>query len=71
MKRCIYVGTAETYPWNWSGRHPLHYGMTGDCRESTTFWSFRPDGNATGSVVQRDDLYIPSEDQTRHCPKPS
>lgn len=71
MKRCIYVGPTETYPWNFPGRHPLHYGMTGDCRGDEFIWSFRPDGQVNGSFVKREVLYIPSEDQTRHCPKPS
>ncbi len=69
MKRVIYVGKP------WLG---LNYGMTGHIRpeEDDHDWSypnFRPDGclDYTRLGVPRADLYIPSMDQTRHCPKPS
>lgn len=74
MKRAIYVGKTELYPYAYPSRHPLHYGMTGDFvnASGSKIFGFIPDGKEgrRGSFVSRDDVYIPSEDKTRHCPKP-
>lgn len=66
MKRAIYVGKP------WLG---LAYGMTGYIRpeEDDHDWAypnFRPDGciDSARFGVPRADLYIPTEDQQRHCP---
>jgi len=65
----IYVGLPEEYPHSYPERHPLYYGMTGECRNHEQFWSFRPDGQTNGHFVCRDDIYIPKLDATRYCPK--
>jgi len=62
MKRAIYVG--ETTNW-------VSYGMTGSTWEDSLGRAFLPDGVSGAMIIPRADLYIPSEDQTRHCPKPS
>ena len=64
MRRAIYVGK------QWF----LTYGMTGNIEKKPKhrgFTFFIPDGiNPTVRKVRRVDIYIPSEHQTRHCPKP-
>jgi len=79
MKRAIYVGKPEEYPYQYPVRHPLHYGMTGEVHDNDWMRNlglcgFYPDGNDhpenAGSFVDREDVYIPSEDATRHCPNP-
>ena len=71
MTRAIYVGKTDTFEGPDACRrlHPLTYGMTGDY-SYCGFCIFWPDGSATGVTLDREDIYIPSEDQTRHCPKP-
>jgi len=61
MKRAIYVG--KPYPW-------IRYGMTGIHWPDSFGAAFRPDGDPVAFIVPRKDLYIPAEDQQRHCPKP-
>lgn len=72
MKRCIYVGK----PWG-----DIQYGATGrieDIRWSAIMDAFcfiADEVNAAEITyadrywVPRKDIYIPSEDQRRHCPK--
>ena len=64
MKRAIYVGK----PLN---HYSLHYGATGAVLVMRHSSYFRPD-QACDCVfpIRRTDIYIPSEDQQRHCPKP-
>ena len=69
MKRAIYVGKT-----GFAGFRFLSYGMTGvslkwhpDCMETT----FMPDGERYHIPMPRNQIYIPSEDQQRHCPKPA
>lgn len=67
MKRAIYIGKP------WLG---MDYGSTGAIKnlewsEAPLKTCFRPDGSNDEYWADRCDLYIPSEDQTRHCPKPS
>ncbi len=76
MKRAIYVGEPEDYPYAYPPRHPLRYGMTGEVHDSPKLnqmdlYGFFADGRTgkEGSFVNRADIYIPSEDATRHCPK--
>ena len=68
MKRAIYVGK----PWG-----DIRYGMTGEIVDIS--WSeaadklcFIPDDDwfQVRYWADRPQLYIPSEDQKRHCPKP-
>ncbi len=61
MKRAIYVG--KPYPW-------IRYGMTGIHWPDSFGAAFRADGDPVAVIVPRKDLYIPAEDQQRHCPKP-
>jgi hypothetical protein len=66
MKRAIYVGDDDGL---------FKYGTTGTVRPWGIYVSgtvnFLPDGETRGGwLILRKDLYIPSEDQTRHCPKP-
>lgn len=68
MKRSIYVGKTLT------GRDggTLHYGVKGhhhhDPQAGTVF---RGQGCKTiWSGLSRRDVYVPSEQPTRHCPKP-
>ena len=67
MKRAIYVGKT-----GFSGMLFLSYGMTGEyCPERNRL---RLDGQHLWQIYipqnQIHQLYIPSEDQQRHCPKP-
>ena len=67
MKRAIYVGKPRT------GWTDLHYGMTGRLVERAVGFAptFVPDGDEwVHAEVPEEDIYIPSEDATRHCPKP-
>ena len=64
MKRAIYVGV---------GFSALSYGMTGtmEARCNSRFVAFYPDGFLRGQwFLERKEIYIPAEDQSRHCPKP-
>ena len=66
MKRAIYVGK----PWSL-----IRYGSTGRLVDvlwagSATRVCFVPDGDSIRYWTVRAELYIPSEDQQRHCPKP-
>ena len=68
MKRAIYVGKLHG-PSGFFG-----YGMTGeatpfDACDPSFVW-FRFDGGLGHWMVHRSEIYIPSEDQQRHCPKP-
>lgn len=74
MKRAIYVGEPQYYRYAYPPRHPLHYGMTGEVRVNLAgFLIFIPDGEEQrlGRFLFRQDIYIPSEDATRYCPKPA
>ena len=64
MKRAIYIGKALSH-------YGLNYGATGAVVITEDCSYFRPD-QARDCVwpIRRTDLYIPSEDQQRHCPKP-
>ena len=65
MKRAIYVG--ESYGI-------FCYGMTGEAEPwgacDLTFVKFCPDGFDSSWMLYRIEIYITSEDQQRHCPKP-
>lgn len=63
MKRAIYVGKSVG---------GLEYGMTGVYENLPGIIGpcFKPDGELHAEIVWRLDIYIPSEDLTRHCPKP-
>lgn len=66
MKRCIYVGKDDGF---------LNHGITGEVQPwSGTLWSFYPDRDVSVMkwcvIVPGSRIYIPSEDQTRHCVKP-
>ena len=66
MKRAIYVGPP-------GGRHNLNYGVTGNAYAGLTCTYFTPDSDhpfVVPAQLPRTNLYIPSEDQRRHCPKP-
>ena len=66
MKRAIYVGE----PWGM-----IQYGSTGVVTEVAWYGHrkscFTPDGPENVRYwANRTEIYIPSEDQQRHCPKP-
>ena len=66
MKRAIYVGPPRE-------RHNLNYGVTGNAYAGLTCTYFTPDLDSPFVVpaqLSRKDIYVPSEDQTRHCPTP-
>ncbi len=65
MKRAIYCGQT-----GFSSFAFFNYGMTGNAWEESTGWRFALDGGSQPVVILREDIYIPSEDQQRHCPKP-
>ena len=67
MKRAIYVGGDI-----WL----LNYGKTGTYGMADGNWGkwgpvfeFRADGEGWTIPLPRSDVYLPAEDQTRHCPK--
>jgi len=53
----------KPYPW-------IRYGMTGIHWPDSFGAAFRADGDPVAVIVPRKDLYVPAEDQQRHCPKP-
>ena len=59
MKRAIYVGEDTGF---------LRYGMTGSNYPDYFGPVFYPDGLGGAFCLDRKDLYIPDEDQQRHCP---
>ena len=66
MKRAIYVGKKIGF---------INYGITGEVQPwSGSMWSFYPDRSdyviKWCVIVPGPSIYIPSEDQQRHCPKP-
>ena len=68
MKRAIYVGGDSWF---------LNYGKTGTYGMVRGNWGkrgpvfeFRPDGEGWAIPLPRIEVYLPAEDQTRHCPKP-
>lgn len=73
MKRAIYVGPPKSF---WTGAFGLDFGVTGEvqpvvCAVKGKRWCFWADGcGGLGMhfLLKREDVYIPSEDQTRHCP---
>jgi len=66
MTRCIYVGHETP---------ALCYGRTGWFEWERTSMQeeypvFYPDDDGGPYYIGRSCLYVPSQDQTRHCPKP-
>jgi hypothetical protein len=61
MSRAIYVGEDTGF---------LRYGMTGSNYPDYFGPVFYPDGIPAPFCVERKDLYIPAEDQTKYYPKP-
>ena len=69
MKRAIYVGRPYELPNN----RLFSYGVTGQItllEGCDTLCDFLPDGASRPALMLRRNLYVPSEDQTRHCSKP-
>ena len=69
MKRAIYVGRPYELPNN----RLFSYGVTGQIRPSEgsdIMCDFTPDGASRPVLMLRRNLYVPSEDQQKHCPKP-
>ncbi len=68
MLNGIYVGKPKRSVNKYSER--LGYGMTGYYSEEPHGEAvFVADGCKTIWIISQDDIYIPSEHQTRHCPK--
>ena len=69
MKRAIYVGRPYELPNN----RLFGYGVTGQTTllvGCDTLCDFLSDGASRPVLMLRRNLYIPSEDQTKHRPKP-
>ena len=69
MKRAIYVGKPYELPNN----RLFGYGVTGQIthlKGTDTLCDFLPDGASRPVLMVRRNLYVPTEDQQRHCPKP-
>ncbi len=69
MRRAIYVGRPYELPNN----RLFSYGVTGEIKPwegSDILCDFRADGASRPVLMPRRNLYVPSEDQTRHCQKP-
>lgn len=73
MKNAIFVGRTRETSFRFVDNE-LCYGRTGEAEVNGSRrneFKFYPDGSDVHPwICCKDEIYIPSEDQTRHCPKP-
>jgi hypothetical protein len=69
--RAIFVGKTAPLPALFPGITELRYGLTGVVKPTfiEDFLYFYPDGHNEWWTCERSELYVPSLDKTRHCPK--